>query len=277
MTLIGEMTTEMHHEALHEVQRMMRRFPERVYTTSIMVSGKKHDISYFKRIEDEKYLGWAFYYTAQADTLDALRNNIAHAVNYSKNYKNPIPFPKKCLCGCKFDGCTGACNHVRDEDCGCYLSVKQVYDDYTSNGINANMDGCYCYMESGEKHCGCDMDEEGEEHDCGCNRCGWVREHCDECYYETHDCICNKDWFIRHKKERIKNDAIRDEAKKFYHEHLRPNALKMHPGKWIVIDGLSFDYEVGDGYGGNYDKLRERHSETVLWSTKIGEEKEWRN
>ena len=70
----------------------------------------------------------------------------------------------------------------------------------------------------------------------------------------------------------VDRDEAIARAKRFYKEELLPRYEDTHKGHFIIVDGLSLDYEIGDlGWdSAACTRFRNRRLDSITWSIPIG-------
>ncbi len=69
----------------------------------------------------------------------------------------------------------------------------------------------------------------------------------------------------------MEKDRYVRRAKKIYLDELLPRYIDTHKGAYIVIDGLSGDHEIAEGWDTQvFQRLKHRHPDAITFSTRVG-------
>ena len=78
----------------------------------------------------------------------------------------------------------------------------------------------------------------------------------------------------------IQHDMPKEEVvargKQIYNEKLRAQLERDHLGRFVVIDVLSGDFEVGDDDAQAFLKILERHPDALSYGVRVGQETAYR-
>ena len=65
-------------------------------------------------------------------------------------------------------------------------------------------------------------------------------------------------------------DKVVERGNKIYQDRLRAQVRQGNFGKYLVIDGMTGDYEIGDDHFDTAKRARAKHPDTPLYEMRIG-------
>jgi len=77
-------------------------------------------------------------------------------------------------------------------------------------------------------------------------------------------------------QQTLSNREIIELGKRIYHDQLKLDAERNHPGEFIVVDVQSGDYEIGKDDAEASHKMLQRRPAAVLYGVRVGDEVAYR-